>query len=289
MALGESTGMNQLAESLDEPVGIANDGSAPVSSDRPSPPTLPKPESERGEQVASTVVESRREGVPDWVHSAEQAGASGESSRPATMPMLPLDVEERLRRLEEAVALLQDTKRIEEQVLSRIEQKRPAAPVAQVAQAPVARVAQAPVAAVAGPPRPLSGELAMAGRVLLPAAVGAVRAQSELAQAAPSVSAKPPWLIFEMAAELRAMFWMFFDRRYQVQWFTWLAPILAIVLAFNAWFFLGGTALFGFGHLLEKLIDLPIAYTTYKVLQRESLRYRQAFPPGGATATLPPA
>jgi len=248
-----------------------------------TPPEVPSREApEPGPEALAT--ESPVENVGNNPASNSLVPFPPVPERPDWLPQTS-DVEERLRRLEAAVAALQDTNTLEEHLIDRIEKKRPPAPVAQIAQtpvAPMAQIAQAPVALVAPPVATVArsqapSELAMAGRVLLPAAVGMLRAQAELAQSAsPGLPAKPAWLFFEMVAEVRAMFWMYFDRRYSVHWGAWLAPVLACVLAFNFWFFLGGSALFGFGHLIEKLIDLPIAYATYKVLQRESQRYRLA-------------
>jgi hypothetical protein len=89
----------------------------------------------------------------------------------------------------------------------------------------------------------------------------------------PAAPARPPWLLFDIIAEARAMVRMFFDIHYRMAWYTRIAVILilAMILMSNLWF--GWLPLF-LGFFLVKLWDVVLAFLAYKILSREAQRYR---------------
>ena len=171
-------------------------------------------------------------------------------------------LEQRVCRLEDAVAALQDTGRIEARVAERVSRRlsRNAPPVAQ-------------------PAPDSAGMIVHAGRGLLPAALNMLRPRADTA-ALPPQGARP-WILFEAYAEARAMVRMFFDRRYRVSWSACIIPAGALIIFLCSWLIIGNIWLIG--TLLDKAIDLVLAFLVYKVLSREVQRYLQAvtgLPPG---------
>jgi hypothetical protein len=177
---------------------------------------------------------------------------------PAPLVGIPVDgLEQRVRRLEDAVAALQDTRQLEdrvaERVASRIQRQQP-------------------------PPRETAEVLWTASRHLLPAAVALTQAPGHPARSAGAV-----WLPWELYAEIRAMFAMFFDRRFRVSWTARVVPIVMLTLMVFSWLLLGG--IFLVGPFLDKATDVVLIIVIYKVLSREARRYLAALPslgdPGG--------
>ncbi len=156
-------------------------------------------------------------------------------------------IEQRVRRLEDAVAQLQDTRPLEDRVVARVSER------------------------LGNGRSSATGLLVEAGRHLLPAALDAAR-RAEPANGTPV--ARPPWLIVDLYAELRTAALLFLDPRYRASWAARVVPVAAAVLAFCSWFFLGHILLIGF--LLDKLVDVVLVLVVYKVLHREVCRYRAA-------------
>jgi hypothetical protein len=184
---------------------------------------------------------------------------------PEPLPAL----EQRVRRLEDAVATLQDTRQLEERVVERITR-----------QAPVATPA-----AVAGPNS--AGMLLEASRRLLPAAVDVIQAEARNADAQarqPNPQAtRPAWLLVDMYAEVRAMFTMYVDRRYLMTWSGRVVPLvlLGAILTSMFWFPLLSPAFQVsqfLGILLMKPVDLVLAFFLFRILGREARRYRETLP-----------
>jgi hypothetical protein len=185
-------------------------------------------------------------------------------------------LEQRVRRLEDALAAVQDTTQLEERVVERITK---AAPPAQPVAAPVATPAPAPAPVAA----PDSTDLLMhAGRHLLPAAVGVIQAEARAADAhaAAAPGAREPWLLLDAYAELRAMVRMYVDRRYRMTWVGRTVPLVLVIALLTSWiWFPGLSAAFTvsqlLGLLLMKPVDLVLAYFLIRILGREARRYRE--------------
>jgi hypothetical protein len=205
-----------------------------------------------------------------------EAGDAAESAPPRDEVIASL--EQRVRRLEEALPALQDTSQLEERVVERLTK---AAPPAQPLVAPVATPAPAPAAA------PESASLLLdAGRRLLPAAVGVIHAEARAADAharAGGQSVRPSWFLIDAYAEVRAMVHMYLDPRYRMTWVGRVVPwvLLAAILTSSIWFpVLPAAASVSpfLGVLLMKPVDLVLAFFLFRILSREARRYRETAP-----------
>jgi hypothetical protein len=85
------------------------------------------------------------------------------------------------------------------------------------------------------------------------------------------------WLLFDALAEARAMVRMYFDPRYHLPWSARILPL--VLLAFillSSWLPFMGIPLVG--GLLNKVLDLILAFFLFKVLGHEARRYRETAP-----------
>jgi hypothetical protein len=161
-------------------------------------------------------------------------------------PMLPLkrQLDELEKRVQHLEASGQDTSSLEERIASRIAD----------------RLSPAPAASPQGP------GLLEAGRRLMPAALGGRRKAAGSSQ-------RQGWLIPELYAEVRAIFWMFLDPRYRLGWTCRLIPPILVSVLFISWFLLDGR-IFYVGTILDRIIEIALVVIAYKVLSREARRYR---------------
>jgi hypothetical protein len=82
-----------------------------------------------------------------------------------------------------------------------------------------------------------------------------------------------PWLLVDLADELRAMVRMFFDTHYHVGWTTKLMVfVLVPTILLSHWLFPLAWVPF-VGRYVDKLLDLILAFFVYKALSREARRY----------------
>jgi hypothetical protein len=164
-------------------------------------------------------------------------------------------IEQRVHQLEDAVAALQNTSQLEDRLVERVTERiRHNAPVA-----------QHPAAMVVEGHRPL-----------VPRALEWVRSQAGPVAGAPGV-ARQSWLVIDAVTEARAMLHMFFDPRYRLGWgVRGLTLGLLTLILLTGW--IPGTGLPVVGFLLNKVLDLVLAFILYKILSRESRRYRATFP-----------
>jgi hypothetical protein len=172
-------------------------------------------------------------------------------------------LEQRVHRLEDAVAALQDTQLIEERVTERV----------------VGRMHQKPVSASTG--------IIDAQRLAHASTGPALSAGSEVAGESRPVNTRRSWVIVEGLRELRTMFRMFFDSRYRVSWSAFFAlMVLAYILVSKwLWSLWGAVPILGLltgpmhltfiGEILDKSVDLILALFAYKTLSREMRRYRE--------------
>ena len=86
-------------------------------------------------------------------------------------------------------------------------------------------------------------------------------------------SARQGWLIPELYAECRAIFWMFLDTRYRLGWTCRLIPPILVSILFISWFLLDGRLLY-VGTILDRIIEIAMVVIAYKILSREARRYR---------------
>jgi hypothetical protein len=168
-----------------------------------------------------------------------------------------LALEQRVRRLEDAVAVLQDTCPLEERIVERVSRrlKRRSSDGLQE-----------------------SGGVLNAGRQLLPAAVELIRNKADEAERRASAGQPGrPWLLFDVYAELRTMVRMFLDRRYRPTWPARLIPPALLVLILTSWVWLPVPSILGTTilTLLDKTVDVVLAFAAFKILSREARRYRE--------------
>jgi len=174
----------------------------------------------------------------------------------------------RIRRLEDALAAMQDMQLMEERVVSRLLERMSGAAPPALTPAPVQPlVGEAPTDAETGAPTAPPPVKHMLPMLTLPPAAAAVFNAS--------INTSPQsWLIVEIWRELRLMVGMFTDYRFQVNWLARLAPVFLVAGLILSYFFVG-RAIPLLGPFLEPLADALLGVVCYKVLAREAARYRR--------------
>lgn len=170
---------------------------------------------------------------------------------------LPPTIEDRVRQLEDRVAVLQDTRKLEDRVTERVARRMERKQSSTAIKAPVATIAEPtkPPLAAAAPPE-LPPVIVVEGK-----------------------AAHQPWLIVDIFTEFRAMVRMFLDTRYRVFYMTWqtkVYPPVLLGLMVLSWLMISGIPFVGTA--LDKIVELILAFFLYKVLSREACRYREISP-----------
>jgi hypothetical protein len=158
-------------------------------------------------------------------------------------------LEQRVGRLEDAVAAIQDTQLMEDRVVERV----------------IHRVEHAIL-----PPHDNSGLLVSAARMLLPKTVDAVTDDGTAAPAGDP--ARSPWLVVDVLNELRWMVRMLTDYRYRMTWTGRAVLVTAIVVGVLSWFMVSGLPVIG--GILDRVVLILAAIVTYRAMGREVQRYR---------------
>jgi len=196
-------------------------------------------------------------------------------------------LEERIRRLEDSLAELHRQKD---------KQAPQAAAPPPAPQPPVAMVA--PVAKIVPPPAPITTTPTEAASSFLFHVGTQMLSKSPLASVAQpthptqestfAAGMRWTWVFFDAYAEIRAIVRMFVDPRYQMSWTSRLVPLVLAALLFTSAYWAPGTSLPVVGTLIDKLIDLPLAFLFFKILSHEARRYRQMSPDLPTGLRLPP-
>jgi hypothetical protein len=159
----------------------------------------------------------------------------------------PETLEERVRRLEDAVASLQDTRPLEDRLAERVAARLQSGE-ALADKVVESRPAPPPVSApIAPPPAPLPG----------------------------LAYERPPWLVFDVLAELRTIVRILFDVRYSMAWSTRLTVLVLLGLIFTSDWWCPLAWVHFVGWIFVKVVDLALAFVVYKALSREAQRYVQ--------------
>jgi hypothetical protein len=178
----------------------------------------------------------------------------------------PEPLEVRLRRLESALAAMQDTKLMEERLMERV--------INRMDQPMPPQATLAPSDAAAGMP---ASAMVEAGRALLP---GAMRAFSnELGSATnpqagqPSNSVLSPqnWLLTDLVYDIRTVVAMYLDYRYHTSWTAKLVPPFLLIVILWTMFWPPFPL---FNYILPPILLLVV----FKTVLRESARYRAMLP-----------
>jgi hypothetical protein len=195
---------------------------------------------------------------------SDERPASVANPRADADPLHPLEL--RIRRLEDALAQLLDVK---------VQESRPAAPPPRE-QPPPAPAAPSPTGVVLDVAQRLverSGALVTAAAPA-PTPAPAVQPTPTVAPAS-----RPAWLLWETLAEARAILRMYLDPRYRLSWLgKILPPLLLVAIVFSDYWFLPAQIPFKVGWLLNKAMDLVLAFVLFKVLGHEARRYRETAP-----------
>lgn len=169
-------------------------------------------------------------------------------------------LEQRVRRLEDAVATLQDVRQIEERIVERVAERLHVATL----PAPPEETGGAIVATARVPPTPIE------------ATVRPVTAPYHLVRA---------WTWFDFLVDLRAMYRMFLDPRYHLDWKVRVITLVLLVALLTSAIWVPGISFMPgwLAAIVDKIVDLALAFVLFKILIAEARRYRETAP------DLPPA
>jgi hypothetical protein len=160
-------------------------------------------------------------------------------------------LEQRVHRLEDAVAALQDTHLMEERITDRLAHR-------------LSRDHTADSTGIRDAER----------RTSPPASRPSSPAPEAVAVPVSSFAAKSSWMLVEVLSELRAMVAMFFDTRFRVGWGAYLSVLVLVFVLISGWI-LPLSHLPVVGEPLDKAIGLILALFAYRRLHREVNRYRE--------------
>jgi hypothetical protein len=180
-----------------------------------------------------------------------------------------LSLEQRVRRLEDALTLLQQKREDEPRLRTPPVEARPVEPL------PV------PVATpIPAPPPPSTAVLIDVGKRLLGAATQAVVATPipVPSVAHPSEGGGILWLLWDTWAEARIIVRMYVDPRYHLPWAARMLPLFLLSAILTSYYWVPGTTIPLLGSWLNKAIDLLLAYLLFKWLGHEARRYRHTSP-----------
>lgn len=176
-----------------------------------------------------------------WNESESDASASSSAEATAEVG----DLEQRLRRLEDAIASLQTT------ILAQ-------------------KAATQPDGA------PQTGNTRDSGITADPPKRSSSSApQSPRREFFDRAVARDTWFILEVLGEIGTILRMFFDVRYRMAWWVRVFVVVSIAIVLFSHYFLlpFQITLFGVGQILDKIFALLIGYFLFKALSREARRY----------------
>lgn len=166
---------------------------------------------------------------------------------------LPAEVELRIKRLEAAVAALQDTPLMEERVAERV----------------IQRLKKTPIKALRDSAEAL---LEPNGKAPKPDDAIAVSPVTDTTQPKAKVD-KRGWFLFDFWTEVRSIGRMFFDHRYHFSWIGRIAPTVILTMYIFLWLFVPSAL-----SLVERIADIALIVLLYHILAREARLYRSTYP-----------
>lgn len=175
---------------------------------------------------------------------------------PAAVPLPPLEM--RIRRLEDALAQLQAMRSGEVRVTAQ--PVRPAVPEAVPATPP---------------PQAPTDKLWEFGKRVLTSPVETARS---LGGKSPDGRVRAGWLLMEILTEARVIWRMFTDPRYRLSWTARIAPPVLVFCFVMSWWVVPFASIPIFGTILDKALDLVLAFVLFKLLGHEARRYRETAP-----------
>jgi hypothetical protein len=165
-------------------------------------------------------------------------------------------MERRVRRLEDAVAAIQDTQLMEDRVVERVVER-----VEHSSRQPLPQ----------GP-----SMFASAARMLMPKTIDAVPDDGPVpTNSSPTAggSMQTPWLVMAVLTEMRWTVRMLTDYRYRMSWTGRIVLIAAIVVGILSWLVL--SVLPVVGGVIDRVVLILAAVVTYKAMAREVQRYQE--------------
>jgi hypothetical protein len=96
-----------------------------------------------------------------------------------------------------------------------------------------------------------------------------------------AASAKRPgllWLLSDAWTDVRAIYRLFTDPRYSPSWTGRIGAPVLLIMILTSWWWVPFTSLSVIGHLIDKSVDLVLAFILFKLLGYEARRYRETAP-----------
>jgi hypothetical protein len=186
----------------------------------------------------------------------DSAGTPTAPTQAAAPPPPDGALEQRVERLETTVAALQDTQALEDRITDRVSERLQHKVTAEVERQ--------------------SGERRLSATAMMAAADKALRSVAPLA--APAVAGRAPWLLLDLVLEATAIGRMFFDFSYKIGWPTRILVLVLLGAIFTSQLWLPASNIWLVGEVLDKLVDLLLAFVLVKILSREAQRYLQSRP-----------
>jgi hypothetical protein len=171
-------------------------------------------------------------------------------------------LEQRVHRLEDAIASLQDTRPLEERVFERVADR-----IDQTSQSVRSSVDVMPEAG----PRVLP-TLPVSINVEPPAPV----AIPVIAQ--PRFSLRDTTILYDAYVEFRCILRMYFDPRYRMSWMARIVPLALLAVFVVSYYMLPGSSFPAVGWIWNKVFDVVILFVAFKIISREVRTYRQMSP-----------
>lgn len=161
-------------------------------------------------------------------------------------------LERRVRRLEDAVAAIQDTHLMEDRVVERVAHRVEHLSYSQS-----------------------SGLIVGAARMLLPKTIDAIPENGTAAAngTASTAEPQPAWSMLIIFQEFRWILRMLTDYRYRMSWTGRAVLVVAIIACILSWFLLSG--LWFIGGIIDRIVLILAAVITYKAMTREVARYQE--------------
>jgi len=162
-------------------------------------------------------------------------------------------LEQRVHRLEQAVAALSDTQLMEDRVVERVVQRTET--------------------------HANGGFLSGAARLLRRSPANPNVEPAELAAETPPVAEMPPapprikagWILLEFINEVRTAARMLADYRYRMSWTGRIVPLACLLAGLLSWLLISGISVVG--GWVDRLFDIVLVVIFYKSMSREVARY----------------
>ncbi len=155
-------------------------------------------------------------------------------------------LEQRVHRLEDAVAAVQDTRQLEDRVVERVADR-------------VRR-------SLPSPGDSASKVTVEMRRPMVPSA------RPALSHLEPPSNGTHTWLLLDIFQDARAILRMFFDHRYRTSRWVGLITVAVGVVVATSWYVRLPIPILG--TLINMIVDVALLFVLFKVLTREARRYR---------------